>query len=188
MTRSDVVRLRWLSGLLIALVALAIVLVRRPAPAVRTAESPASPGAVAAASGSPAVSGLRLDRLSAGPADLPAPTRDPFRFRPPPAPRPANRSAAAGSVAALPGRASVPGPPPPAPIALRLIGLVEGARPADRIAVFVDPRLQGQGSPIYGREGDIIEGRYRIDRVGADWAELAYVDGSGRQTLRLAGQ
>jgi hypothetical protein len=39
-----------------------------------------------------------------------------------------------------------------------------------------------------GREGDLIEGRYRVLRVGADSLDLAYADGRGRQTIRLSGQ
>jgi hypothetical protein len=46
----------------------------------------------------------------------------------------------------------------------------------------------GRGTVLYGREGDTIEGRYRLLKVGADAVELAYVDGRGRQTVRLAGQ
>lgn len=41
---------------------------------------------------------------------------------------------------------------------------------------------------MQGREGDIIEGRYRVLKVGLDTLEIAYADGRGRQTLRLSGQ
>jgi hypothetical protein len=41
---------------------------------------------------------------------------------------------------------------------------------------------------MHGREGDIIEGRFRVLRVGVDSIELAYADGRGRQTIRLSGQ
>jgi hypothetical protein len=46
----------------------------------------------------------------------------------------------------------------------------------------------GRGNVLYGKEGDTIEGRYRLLRVATDAVELAYVDGKGRQTVRLAGQ
>jgi hypothetical protein len=46
----------------------------------------------------------------------------------------------------------------------------------------------GRGNVFNGREGDIIEGRYRVLRIGPDNAELAYVDGRGRQVIRLSGQ
>jgi hypothetical protein len=39
-----------------------------------------------------------------------------------------------------------------------------------------------------GREGDTVDGRYRMLRVGPDSIEMAYVDGRGRQTIRMSGQ
>jgi hypothetical protein len=77
------------------------------------------------------------------------------------------------------------GPPPPPPIALRFIGVVVDPSGSDaRAAIFSDMR----GNVFSGREGDTIEGRYRVVRVGADAAELVYLDGRGRQTIRLSGQ
>jgi len=46
----------------------------------------------------------------------------------------------------------------------------------------------GRGNAFYGKEGDIIEGRYRLLRVGPDSADLSFTDGRGRQTIRLSGQ
>jgi hypothetical protein len=46
----------------------------------------------------------------------------------------------------------------------------------------------GRGNVFYGKEGDIIDGRYRVLRVGPDSADLSYTDGRGRQTLRMSGQ
>ena len=127
----------------------------------------------------------QLTRAAAG--ELDDASRNPFRFKPKPPPPPP--PVVQRPVSPQPVAPPVPqGPPPPPPIALRLIGLVEAAKPADRIAIFSDPRPQGQGSPVYGKEGDIIEGRYRVLRVGSDSAELAYLDGRGRQTLRMSGQ
>ena len=40
---------------------------------------------------------------------------------------------------------------------------------------------------FYGREGDIIEGRYRIVRIGLESIEMMHVDGRGQQTIRLSG-
>ena len=39
----------------------------------------------------------------------------------------------------------------------------------------------------YGRDGEVVDGRYRIVRIGNDSVEMTYVDGRGRQTLRLPG-
>jgi hypothetical protein len=46
----------------------------------------------------------------------------------------------------------------------------------------------GRGNVFYGREGDIIEGRYLLREVGPASVELSYLDGRGRQTIRLSGQ
>jgi hypothetical protein len=44
------------------------------------------------------------------------------------------------------------------------------------------------GRGIYrGVEGDIIEGRYRIVRIGTESIEMTHLDGSGRQVIRLSG-
>ena len=45
----------------------------------------------------------------------------------------------------------------------------------------------GRNPPFQGEEGDIIEGRYRILKIGVESIELAYLDGRGRQTIRLTG-
>jgi hypothetical protein len=74
------------------------------------------------------------------------------------------------------------GPPPPPPIPIKFFGLVELR--GQRVAAFTDTR----GSTFYGKEGDIIEGRYRVRRVSTDSVELEYLDGRGRQTIRLTGQ
>jgi hypothetical protein len=79
-----------------------------------------------------------------------------------------------------------PGPPqpaPPPPITLKFIGIIESTERAQKIAILSD----GRTVPFYGREGDIIEGRYRILKIGVESVELAYVDGRGRQTIRLTG-
>jgi hypothetical protein len=131
------------------------------------------------------VAGLHLERLQRGDTDaLPPATRDPFRFRPKPAPPPPPRPAPTlrpDPVAAPP----VPtGPPPPPPIALKFIGLVNAPGQGGRVAVLSDSR----GSVFYGKEGDIIDGRYRVLKINPESAELAYVDGRGRQVIRLSGQ
>ncbi len=114
---------------------------------------------------------------------MPAPAeRNPFTFqaRAPAEPeeRPGgNASAAAGSMPPVPSA-----PPPPPPIALKFIGLVERAD-GTKVAV-----LSGPGYPLYGREGDIVDGRYRVLKIGVESVEVAYVDGRGRQTIRLTGQ
>lgn len=107
--------------------------------------------------------------------------RDLFRFK---ARAPATRAERRGepTAAAPVGPPTVPPSPALAPIAMRFIGLVETQETARKIAIFSD------GRGIYqGREGDIIEGRYRILRIGVESVEMAYLDGRGRQTIRLSG-
>ena len=44
------------------------------------------------------------------------------------------------------------------------------------------------GRGVYhGNEGDTILGQYRILRIGVESIEMSYLDGRGRQTIRLTG-
>ena len=74
------------------------------------------------------------------------------------------------------------GPPPPPPIPYKLIGVVSSKVNKGRIALLSDGR-----GVYYGTEGSIIEGRYRILRIGADSIDMVYLDGRGRQTIPLSG-
>jgi hypothetical protein len=114
------------------------------------------------------------------PADL---GRNPFRFRPKPAPAPppaARPSKAAEPIA--PVQLTPAGPPPPPPITLKFIGVVEKAD-GTRIAVLSDGKR-----PISGREGEEIEGRYKILKIGEESIDISYIDGRGRRTIPLTGQ
>jgi hypothetical protein len=130
---------------------------------------------------------LRLERLNEEREELPESNRNPFRFRPT-APPPAPPRTAGGPATRLPEFTPPPvptGPPPPPPlppIAVKFFGLA--VLRGERVATFSDTR----GNTFWGKEGDIIEGRYRILRIGTDSVDLAYLDGRGRQTIRLTGQ
>jgi len=108
--------------------------------------------------------------------------RDLFRFKAKPAPPPPPR--ATGAVP--PPQAIVPsGPPPPPPvppITLRFIGLLESAT-THKVAILTD----GRGTPFYGREGETVLGQYKILRIGVESIEMSYLDGRGRQIIRLSG-
>jgi hypothetical protein len=171
-------------------VILALVIVRMwpgtstaPAATSNRAETPrgARQGkSVSAAPGPPVV---HLDALQ---SERPRPEsveRNLFRFKekaPPPPPPVATRPEP-------PPPPMVPtGPPPPpplAPITLKFIGIVEAPSHGEKIAILSD----GRNAPFYGKEGAIIEGRYRILKIGVESVELAYADGRGRQTIRLTG-
>ena len=118
---------------------------------------------------------LEAERPKPGPAE-----RDLFRFKPkppPPPPKPVELPVAP------PVPTGPPPTPPPPPIPYKFIGKLEGPGQTGRIAVLSD----GRGTPLYGREGDIIEGRFRILRIGAESIEMEHIDGRGRQTIRLGG-
>lgn len=143
----------------------------------------ANPAAARGAQRPIAAPDVHLDALNAE-RTAPAPTtRNLFRFKPKaPAPPPASTNPAGRA----PGGPAVPaGPPPPPtlpPIPLKFIGIVD-LPGQGKVAVLRDPA----GHVDYGGEGTIIEGRYRVVRIGVESIELAYLDGRGRQTIRLTG-
>ena len=173
----------WLLAAL-ALVAVALVVLRQPA-ATDVAPTRAATGSPTLQQGSP-VADLRLESLESRPDDRVTRDRNLFRFE-------SRRAAEAGPRIAR-GRAAPPPPPPgppppvlpppPPPIPLRFIGYLDQEGSVPRVAVLSD----GRGNVFSGKEGDIIEGRYRVLRIGTDSADLIYVDGRGRQTIRLSGQ
>ena len=127
---------------------------------------------------------VHLEALEAERAKPQEMTRNLFRFRTK-APPPASPSGA-GKPALPPTEPSGPPPPiPPPPIALKFIGTLELTEQKRKIAILSDGK---NGVPIYGAEGETIEGRYKILKIGAESIEMANMDGSGRQTIRLTGQ
>lgn len=144
------------------------------------------PAASAGARSEAGVPDLKLEFLDAAHGDPGAPARNPFRFQTPAALdawAPSDDDAAPPP-AGPPPVLVPPGPPAPPPIPLRFIGLFDAPAQSVRLAVLSD----GRGNVFYGREGDIIEGRYKVWRVSADAVELSHLDGRGRQTIRLSGQ
>ena len=121
-----------------------------------------------------------LERERPKPGDV---DRNLFRFesKPDPPPLPVTPGSAA------PPALSEPiGPPPPAagaPIPFKFIGVLEVPGQSRRVAILSDSR-----GVYHGGEGDIIEGRYRILKIGTESVEMAEVDGRARQTIRFSGQ
>jgi len=169
-----------------AVLAISVLLGQNDAVAPTGTPAAGRPAAAGRSGGGLPVTDLKLERLQQHRGELGEPARDPFRFQAHRAPpRPAAPAPPPAASAPVISRPVVPaGPPPPPPIALRFIGLVDAPSQAGRVAILSD----GRGNVVYGKEGDTIEGRYRLLKVGADAVELAYVDGRGRQTVRLAGQ
>ena len=156
-----------------------------------------NPGGAAAGSGTTAASTaqaraknplMEVD-LKALEAERPEPgdgTRNPFQFKPKlPPPPPPSAVITTPQQQAAEQAANTPVEPPELPrIPLKYIGdMSDPNDPSKRIAILSDAR-----STYYGREGGIIEGRYRILRIGVESIELAYLDGRGRQTIRQTGQ
>jgi len=132
-------------------------------------------------SGAPEVhlGALEAERPKPGPTD-----RNLFRFKPkappPPPPTPVTKPVD-NPVNNVP--TGPPPPPPPPPITVKFIGLADVAPGRPKIAVLSD----GLGQPQTGTEGQVVFGKYRILKIGVESIEMAYLDGRGRQTIRLSG-
>lgn len=154
---------------------------RRPPAAVKPASGPSeTPGSVLAR-------GVGLDRLD---EDRPAPQeggRDPFRAGPSAATGGGSGSGTrtAQPEAPVPVKPAAPSgplqPPPLPPITVKFIGVVS-RRDVGRVAVLSDGK-----NVYYGREGEIVDGRWRIVSIGEESLQIEYADGRGRQTVRMTG-
>jgi hypothetical protein len=174
-----------IGGAAVLVVVLAVVAWQQTRPAPASGATPARARAARAAAETPEagpVPALKLDTLAAERGEPSGTARNPFRFQPkvvPPAPRPA----APPAEVTRPVTRPVPsGPPPPPPIPLKFIALVERANGV-KWAVLSDGKVT-----MYGKDGDNIDGRYRIVKIGTESIELTYIDGRGRQVIRLTGQ
>lgn len=176
-------RTRQLALLGVLLVAAAIALSRYFSGVPALSSSAASNSLTRATTplGSPATmpQPLKLEQLEPVPAP-PETARNPFRFGTPPAsaaPPPAFRPPPAASAA--PGAAAVPQVPR---IPLTFIGRV--VLPGrEVVAVLADDR----GSRYEATEGQIVDGRYRVVRIGEESLVIEHVNGTGRVTLQLKG-
>ncbi len=128
-----------------------------------------------------------LNGLREGRPETDAGGRDPFRFGA--VGRPAGGDAPAAllpgaPLTSEPGRSAGSGPDgarSEAGVTLKFIGTLEGGR-VGRVAVLSDGRFV-----YHGRSGEIVDGRYRILRIGVESIELEVLDGGRRQTIRLTG-
>jgi hypothetical protein len=121
---------------------------------------------------------VRLEALQAKRPELGDVERNPFRFRPLPAPEePAKQDVVVPT--------APPGPPPAPsipPIPLRFMGTVEG--PGIKLAALTDCK----GFTYAGREGEIVDGRYKLVRIQAESIVMEYANGTGRTTIRKSGE
>jgi hypothetical protein len=166
----------------IALVVLALFLWRQfgsdpaaPVAATSNPQTAARPTAQIGAANLPQP--VDLGKVGEPVSDEPDSGRNLFRFgqRPaPPAPPPPK------FVAPPPVAPPPPQPTGPPPITLRLVGLsVAGNGCA--MATLRDTR----GSVFVGCEGAVLDGQYRILKVGTQSVIVSYVDGQGQRTIGL---
>ncbi len=122
---------------------------------------------------------VRLGDLAATRPDPGDVERNPFRFRPPPAPPPPKIVPAPP-----PQNLPPPLPPPPVipPIPLKFMGTVEG--PGIKLAALTDCK----GFTYSGREGETIDGRYKLVRIQTESIVMEYQNGTGRTTIRKSGE
>ncbi len=156
------------------------------APTGAVADTSASgAGRAAVAAGQTALQSLtlpepvHLEALVREPRTL-AVGRDLFRYGSRPLPPPPPPLDAPRVTTAPPAPARPAGPPP---IPLRLTGRFEA--PDGRIVVTLkDP---ASGALFHASENEIVDGRYRIIKVGAQSVVLSYLDGSGQRTIAWGG-
>lgn len=186
-------RLTLLAGLLLVLAGIITTSVVRRQTAV---DSAASSNSATARSGETrnqqtAVKSAEAVKLEALKMSRPDPVegeRNPFRFRARPASSPRPGPTGGRGTGPDSSRLSPVGPSPvaptgPPPIPLKFIGIVDAPTQGGKLAVLSDGR-----SVLYGHEGEILDGRFKIVRIGIESIELTSVDGRGRQTIRLTGQ
>jgi hypothetical protein len=146
-------------------------------------------GRPAAATEAQPVDPVKLEALTASsarnePGDA---QRNPFRFQPkrvapPPSddrPKPPPVPVAPPPVASTPT-----GPPAPPQIGLKFVGVLQRASGV-KWAVLTDGKSP---TPMYGKAGDIIDGKYLIVEIGTESIVMTHTDGRGRQVIRLTGQ
>jgi hypothetical protein len=126
---------------------------------------------------------VHLTRLDDVPV-LADPGRNPFAYgvrpAPPPPPPAPVFSMPTGPVA--PPRPPEPVGPPPIP--LKLSGMTTPT-PGGRVVVTLqDPSSK---ATFLASEGDVVDGRYRVVKVGTTSVVVSYVDGTGLRTLPLGG-
>lgn len=152
-----------------------------PAAASNTSAATASANVGAGAPGS-LPSALKLAALEPV-SEQPAAGRNPFRFGvPPPPPAPPPRPAPPPPPPPPPPQPLGPPPVPPPPIiSLKFVGLAQLPN-GKKVASLSD----GKGV-FLGTEGDVIDGRFRVVRIGVESIVMEYLDGRGRQTIPLRG-
>ena len=149
-----------------------------PPAAGPTAGEPAAPPTASQADSGVRIDFEGLEQMTTSPAGQ---DRNPFQFGSVSA-APAPAAVTTAPVAYLPPATGAQAPPAPDPIPFRFIGTLRTERSDGVVAVLADDR-----GVYHGREGEIIEGQYRIVVIGEESIQIERADGRGRQTIRLTG-
>ena len=130
---------------------------------------------------------VRLEDITGERPEDAGESRNPFRFgraTPATAPTPfsleppeSDEPSAQPVPGARPAQGATPGVAP-----LKFIGLVDAPRSAGLVAVLTDGDFV-----FYGREDEVIDGRYRIVDIGVESIEIEYLQGGGRLVIQLTG-
>lgn len=149
-----------------------------------TSNRTAAAGPAMSAGQLPVPDPLKLDTLRA-PREAIEAGRNPFAFGQ------REEPSLPGTAFLLPPQPATPTgpirPPPPSgppAIPLRLTGLTVAERGGATMATLKDT---GTDALYQAFEGDIVDGRYRVVRVGVESVVVSYLDGSGQRTLPLGG-
>jgi hypothetical protein len=121
---------------------------------------------------------VRLEALQVKRPDPVQVDRNPFRFKPPPAPPPPPKPP---PVAVAPPQPVQPPAPVIPPIPLKFMGTIEKGNL--KLAALTDCK----GSTFYGKDGDQIDGRYRLVRIQNESVVMQYLNGTGMTTIRKSG-
>jgi len=151
-----------------------------PAAQASNRRSAADRNKAASAEIDPAELKVRLEALQAKREDFGEGERNPFRFQPPPLP-PAPKLPPVTMPAGPVGPAPAPAPPPIPPVPLKFMGTVE--KPGLTLAALTDCK----GFSYAAREGELIDGRYRLVKIQVESVILEYSNGTGRTTVRKSG-
>ena len=154
-------------------------------PAVVQQARAGAPGKQAAASVPPMPVPVNLDKLEPVP-DEPGVGRNLFRFGMRPAPPPPPPPPPPPVTPIIQG--PPPPPPGPPPIELQLKGITRATLETPAVAYLKDPKAPADARMLSGSEGQIVDGRYKLLKVGTESVIVSYVDGTGQRTIMISRQ
>ena len=180
-----------MGGAVVVVLVIAVTLLRPASPAPAPAQTRTQPvraksaRATADAQTPGPVAPVKLKEL-ADERQLPGEAkRNPFKFvvkaPPPPPPQPPSKLPV---IAPQPTEQAKPINSGPPPITLKLIGILERANGV-KWAVLSDGKA---ATPYYGKDGDIVDGRWQIVQIGTESITMTYANGTGKTVIRLTGQ